>query len=624
MSYEPCIFSPESVADCSLTSFSDTSQLSLLSGSHTHAESYGSDLLKDGSQGCTCGKEMSDCLIHPSTPEKWIASMRDSLAKTLASLESRQVYLREPDQVFTEKSCVLLASFGPATCSWRTLQQSFLTDSEPFSQTWPRWGMTRITAVLERQMWERPTIEIDGSLTQKGFDYVNTDKRIPVATLRILQHGNGSAKIQWEWSFRGFYEIYESEILQSCVCKSAKAKRISDKESISLEGEKTPRKLLRSMFEHKEFTSASHGQGCSEQRPTELDDSLRELSQHLALEGEEGEWNLYTEVKAYAHPMSERRITETDGFCWPTPSATEHTGGGSAKAGIQAITNQRRPSGATMSFRLRDAVKVWQTPTTNDAKNSTLPESQRFRNGMAGALMREGVKAGGQLNPNWVSWLMNFPIGFAATHDIMGFNSKESKNANAKEGNADSALCELRKSSGEETIQFAAGGLDRIQEKEVLRSSLHGESNDPRESDVSRAKASFYEVSSEEMQRLWDAGEFADTPHGQQPGEQRAGELEDTLRFMSCEMALGKREGLVEAIEEMQTLRKASEEERALQHPCKPNVQARESANGSWWDTEPNIGRVAKGVPNRVGQLKGYGNAQVPLQAAAAWTLLHG
>ena len=56
---------------------------------------------------------MSECSIHPSTPEKWIASMRDSLARTLALLESRQAYLREPDQVFTEKSCVLLTKYDP-------------------------------------------------------------------------------------------------------------------------------------------------------------------------------------------------------------------------------------------------------------------------------------------------------------------------------------------------------------------------------------------------------------------------------------------------------------------------------------------------------------------------------
>ena len=43
-----------------------------------------------------------------------------------------------------------------------------------------------------------------------------------------------------------------------------------------------------------------------------------------------------------------------------------------------------------------------------------------------------------------------------------------------------------------------------------------------------------------------------------------------------------------------------------------------------WWNLEPELGRVANGISNRVGQLKGYGNAQVPLQAAVAWKLLGG
>src|SRR5574343_633671 len=134
MNSEQCTSLQESAEGCLPTLSSVTGQLSLLSGSHTPAKSYVNEQQKDGFQDCTCGKEMSDCSIHPSTPEKWIASMRDSLARTLASLESRQVYLREPDQGFTEKSCVLLASFDQNTCSWRMLQQSFLTDSEPFSQ----------------------------------------------------------------------------------------------------------------------------------------------------------------------------------------------------------------------------------------------------------------------------------------------------------------------------------------------------------------------------------------------------------------------------------------------------------------------------------------------------------
>ena len=46
--------------------------------------------------------------------------------------------------------------------------------------------------------------------------------------------------------------------------------------------------------------------------------------------------------------------------------------------------------------------------------------------------------------------------------------------------------------------------------------------------------------------------------------------------------------------------------------------------NGSreWWETEPNVGRVADGVAARVDRLKAIGNGQVPLCAATAWNVL--
>ena len=41
-----------------------------------------------------------------------------------------------------------------------------------------------------------------------------------------------------------------------------------------------------------------------------------------------------------------------------------------------------------------------------------------------------------------------------------------------------------------------------------------------------------------------------------------------------------------------------------------------------WWETEPNVGRVADGVAARVDRLKAIGNGQVPLCAATAWQIL--
>ena len=47
-----------------------------------------------------------------------------------------------------------------------------------------------------------------------------------------------------------------------------------------------------------------------------------------------------------------------------------------------------------------------------------------------------------------------------------------------------------------------------------------------------------------------------------------------------------------------------------------------------WWTTEPSVGRVVDGFPGRGDQIRALGNAQVPLQAATAfsqlWARLHG
>jgi len=45
--------------------------------------------------------------------------------------------------------------------------------------------------------------------------------------------------------------------------------------------------------------------------------------------------------------------------------------------------------------------------------------------------------------------------------------------------------------------------------------------------------------------------------------------------------------------------------------------------SAQWWETEPNVGRVADGVAARVDRRKAIGNGQVPLCAATAWRILN-
>jgi DNA (cytosine-5)-methyltransferase 1 len=52
--------------------------------------------------------------------------------------------------------------------------------------------------------------------------------------------------------------------------------------------------------------------------------------------------------------------------------------------------------------------------------------------------------------------------------------------------------------------------------------------------------------------------------------------------------------------------------------------ERRWSCDPSWWATEPDVGRVAHGIPRRVDRLRGLGNAVVPLQAREAFEILTG
>ena len=49
-----------------------------------------------------------------------------------------------------------------------------------------------------------------------------------------------------------------------------------------------------------------------------------------------------------------------------------------------------------------------------------------------------------------------------------------------------------------------------------------------------------------------------------------------------------------------------------------------ESGGSEWWESEPDVGRVAHGVAHRVDRLRALGNGQVPAVAALAWRILGG
>lgn len=148
------------------------------------------------------------------------------------------------------------------------------------------------------------------------------------------------------------------------------------------------------------------------------------------------------------------RIDAKESGFWPTPSAQEAgvmdhletKDGKKAKLGQRAYNPK---TGKHVQVTLNRAVRMWNTPTADDAlnrkkgkynsagvpklsaevklfptpaaqdaKNSTLPPSQKDRDSIPGHLLRNGEAPGGQLNPEWVEWLMGWPIGWTGLEPL--------------------------------------------------------------------------------------------------------------------------------------------------------------------------------------------------------------
>jgi len=99
------------------------------------------------------------------TLSDWSRGRMSSSGDTHASPSAKRAGEADPTTRATSglSSPVLLASFDPATRSWRTFQATFLSEELPSLPTLPRSGMTRHGQLFELQMSAHHTDASDGS-----------------------------------------------------------------------------------------------------------------------------------------------------------------------------------------------------------------------------------------------------------------------------------------------------------------------------------------------------------------------------------------------------------------------------------------------------------------------------
>jgi len=144
-------------------------------------------------------------------------------------------------------------------------------------------------------------------------------------------------------------------------------------------------------------------------------------------------WGMTRAGYVYQHPTLERPISATDSGLWPTPTvhgnhnqpgASKNAGWGlssAAKLWPTPLASDGKRNGSPGDYHRKSPslgvmVQLWPTPTASDSNkwsNQSLidrkAKGQQVR--LKTAVSPEGGK-GGQLNPEWVEWLMGWPIGW--------------------------------------------------------------------------------------------------------------------------------------------------------------------------------------------------------------------
>jgi hypothetical protein len=89
---------------------------------------------------------------------------------------------------------------------------------------------------------------------------------------------------------------------------------------------------------------------------------------------------------------------------WPTPTC--------ADIYTDKLKSSQQTEGSMHSVSLGQAVQMWPTPQSNDAKNAVVRHRTKSLQVMLGGAVAtlDTQAIGGHLNPTWVEWLMGWPL----------------------------------------------------------------------------------------------------------------------------------------------------------------------------------------------------------------------
>lgn len=303
---------------------------------------------------------------------------------------------------------------------WTTNQKTIFGTSEPFSQTWPKSGLMQDGQCWELTTLALPTIEKGSGFWPTPRSGKTTDEN-EEAWMKRYSEGKVSTP-----PLSLAIKMYPTPrtSLTGSICQSRCADKFNNLESV----------LSRQMYPTPRASEG--GKGSPNQHGSKGDLTLSSAVHKL-----------WPTPKGSPSGPDFARINR-DGSrgddlataiarsTWPTPAATDGERGGKMTPNMtgqsltQMVNSYPTPTSSMATEndfvqakfhstkRGKYAEAKFPTPTCDDADNSTLPVSQRDRDNLPGYCLRNGEQPGGQLNPDWVEWLMGWPIGWTSLEPL--------------------------------------------------------------------------------------------------------------------------------------------------------------------------------------------------------------
>lgn len=320
------------------------------------------------------------------TYECWPADFRvrtyPSLAEGLASKVRALVSGRNTSDSF--------ANYDQKSSSWKTCQASFLPGLDEYSETWPRSGMTQSGTAFLLQPLARVTGEIASGSWPTPTASDNRQRGTEVATANRLAKGDQiglEAAVKWP------------------------TPRANDAEK---RGEIEP-------------TNPRNGlPGAVKLWPTPTANQYEQQNLDTVLERRERIKQSKKNGNGFGLTLAQQVAVE-ERKMWPTPT-TRDWKDGSAEACANVPANGL----------LGRVVHQFATPQARDYRTG---QSERWDNPERSRNLNDQV--GGSLNPDWVEWLMGFPIGWTS---LPGYRASSKGSRTGSRASPRSATRSSRKS----------------------------------------------------------------------------------------------------------------------------------------------------------------------------------